>query len=167
MKTISPERAAEAAEYVRSHWGYNPVTGWVMGRQNKPIGTKRKDGALQALVYLPSGVTSVLLHRAAWLIKTGEWPEFEIDHENGVRSDNTWTNLRSATHSQNKQNLAGVTGKGRLRGCTPYHNQWKAQIKAPGAAAPTYLGLFGTEEAAHAAYCDAKKRFHSFNPEQR
>ena len=167
MKTMPPERAAEVAEYVRSHWRYDHKTGEVCGRGHRPVGTRRPDGALQSLAHTPSGKVMVLIHRAAWLLRTGEWPDFEVDHENGVRSDNRWVNLRHATHSQNRQNLAGVTKKGRLRGATRYYNKWKAQIKVPGESAPRYLGLFATEEEAHAAYCWAKAELHPFNPEQR
>ena len=57
------------------------------------------------------------VHQLAWLYVTGAWPEHEVDHENRVRSDNRWTNLRAATHKQNQENRtprhdssSGVTG---------------------------------------------------------
>lgn len=162
---LSPARAAEAAEYVRAHWRYKPATGVVTGRCGKPIGTLRKDGALQVLVYLLSGTTSVLLHRAAWLLKTGVWPDFEVDHKDGDRANNRWKNIRAATHGQNRQNLKKVTAAGNLRGTTRYYNKWKAQIKTENKH--HYLGLFATEAEAHAAYCTAKAKLHEFNPEQR
>lgn len=165
MKALTPERAAEAADYVLSHWQYDPDTGLVHGRLGKPIGTKRKDGALHALVYLPSGTTSVLLHRAAWLLNTGEWPKFEVDHRDGTKTNNRWSNLRSATRGQNQQNRKPVNCNGNLIGCTPCHRKWKAQIRANNVV--HYLGLFDTEKQAHAAYCEAKKRLHPFNPVQR
>lgn len=40
----------------------------------------------------------------AWIWMTGEWPSTEIDHENRIRSDDRWSNLRLATPSQNKIN---------------------------------------------------------------
>lgn len=45
-------------------------------------------------------------HRLAWLYMTGKWPKQEIDHINGVRSDNKICNLREATHSENMKNYA-------------------------------------------------------------
>jgi hypothetical protein len=167
MKEMPPEKAAQAAEYIKSHWRYDPDTGAVHGRCDKVIGTLRKDGALHALVYLDCGVTSVLLHRAAWLLRNGSWPEFEVDHEDGCKSNNRWSNLRLATRAQNRQNLSKRTKKGGLRGATRRGNKWVAQIKFNGAKKQTYLGIFPTEEEAHAAYCAAKEKAHPFNPRQR
>jgi hypothetical protein len=43
-------------------------------------------------------------HRLAWFWVTGEWPEKEVDHKNGITDANQWLNLREATHSQNMCN---------------------------------------------------------------
>lgn len=166
MKILTVEKQAEISTYVRSHWGYNPVTGVVTGRGGRPIGSPRKDRVLSSLVYIPSGVTSVLLHRAAWFLMTGEWPANQIDHRDGIRSNNVWSNLRAATQSENGQNLNPSTHGGRLRGATKDGKRWKAQIVAPGKI-HHHLGMFDTEQEAHEAYCKAKAIYHPFQPEQR
>lgn len=43
-------------------------------------------------------------HRLAWLYVFGEWPDGQIDHINGVRSDNRITNLRSVSNRENHKN---------------------------------------------------------------
>ena len=166
MKKVTHERASQIASYVRTHWGYNPITGDVTGRLGKPIGRLRPDGALDCLAYLPDGsVASVLLHRAAWLLATGHWPPEEIDHDDRDRSNNRWINLRCATHGQNRQNLSRRNSAGRLRGTHPYYRKWKSTIRVDGRT--IYLGLFDTEEQAHEAYLSMKRALHTFNPEQK
>jgi hypothetical protein len=44
-------------------------------------------------------------HRLAWLYCHGEFPEFELDHIDGVRVNNQLSNLRLATSKQNKENV--------------------------------------------------------------
>lgn len=89
-------------------------------------------------------------HRIAWLIMTGEivkYPEFEIDHINGDRSDNRFCNLRKVTKSENQRNggmrinnasgVHGVNWKKRGDG-----GRWVARIwNGP---RHVYLGQFET-----------------------
>ncbi|BCD83620.1 hypothetical protein PSm6_00270 [Pseudomonas solani] len=75
-------------------------------------------------------------HRLAWFYMTGEWPKQEIDHINGDRKDNRFSNLRTCTHQQNnhnqpirKTNTSGIKGvywnkrqrKWRGQVCLNYH----------------------------------------------
>jgi len=43
-------------------------------------------------------------HVLAWVYMTGKWPEDQVDHINGDRSDNRWCNLRAASRVLNNQN---------------------------------------------------------------
>lgn len=91
----------EAKAYV----SYNPETG-IFHRGSKRIGSKNVDGYVKILVkgkYYSA-------HRVAWLITHGEWvkyPDFEIDHINGIRADNRVQNLRKVTKSENQRNAGG------------------------------------------------------------
>lgn len=93
---------------------------------------------------------TVLAHRAAWAIHHGSWPRNQIDHINGVRTDNRIENLRDVTAFENmrnqkrrEDNASGVTGVS----WDARRRKWRATIGSRG----TYksLGSFETiEEAA-------------------
>ena len=47
-----------------------------------------------------------LAHRLVFLYETGALPVGEVDHINGVRTDNRWINLRDVSHGENCKNIA-------------------------------------------------------------
>ena len=100
-------------------------------------------------------------HRLAWLYMHGYMPRLQIDHINGIRSDNRLANLRQADQSLNSQNLraARSDSKTGLLGVVPNRKRWSAQIGFAGKT--THLGTFDTPEIAHKAYLDAKRRLHA------
>lgn len=81
-------------------------------------------------------------HRVAWAHHHGEWPEHEVDHINGVRTDNRIINLRSVTHSENIRNSRPRRGVGftglyldRSRGL------WTVQINGKHAITSKCVGI--------------------------
>ena len=106
-------------------------------------------------------------HRLAWLLMTGVWPTGQVDHRDGSRINNKWSNLRDVTQSVNQQNqrqphqrsttgLLGVRRIGRLT-LKPF----TATIKVSGRN--RHLGCFTTAEEAYAAYLTAKRQLHEGN----
>ena len=100
-----------------------------------------------------------LAHRVIWAIVHGEWPEDQIDHINGDRTDNRVSNLRPADTTANAMNMGlrsdnqtGCAGVGWL----PKQKKWRARIKVDGRE--KYLGHFDTFEEAKAARLRANKR---------
>ena len=142
------------------HWA-NPVSTAV--RQGQIAGRKLNTGYWQIMV----DSRRYQAHRLAWLWAYGEFPPNEIDHVNGDRSDNRLVNLRPATKAENQQNVgARKTNKCGFMGASPHMSgRWTAQIKHGGKK--YYLGLYGTPEAAHAAYKAAKAELHTFQPTPR
>src|SRR6476469_6916709 len=100
-----------------------------------------------------------LRSRLAWLWMTGAWPEQLIDHRDGDPTNDRWTNLRLATRTQNNGNRKKQKSncKSSLKGVEvlPY-GRFRARILQHGKV--FHLGVFSTEEQAHAAYMVAAKQ---------
>jgi hypothetical protein len=105
-------------------------------------------------------------HRLAWLYVTGAWPEHQIDHIDGQRSNNAISNLRSVTSFQNCHNRAKQRSPASSRyigvSWERIRRRWKAQIGLGGKQ--RYLGLFDTQEEAYSAYLAAKAQLHTTQP---
>ncbi len=92
-------------------------------------------------------------HRVVYFLTHGHWPD-KTDHRNGARTDNSADNLRNVTTLENNQN--------RVARGTRFHKPrqlWQARIRYDGRSHS--LGYFSTEEAAHAAYLQAKEQHHT------
>lgn len=50
------------------------------------------------------GQINIFAHRVAWALHYGGWPDGEIDHINGNRSDNRIANLRVVSTKENARN---------------------------------------------------------------
>jgi len=103
-------------------------------------------------------------HRLAWLIQTGEWPPADIDHLNGIRTDNRWANLRAVSRSVNNENQRAAKATNKSAGLLgvsfiPRLGKFRALIRVGGKN--KHIGMFLTAEAAHQAYVAEKRRLHS------
>jgi hypothetical protein len=90
-----------------------------------------------------------LAHRVAWAIYSGAWPENEIDHINGDRSDNRIANLRSATRQENGKNCAiGTRNTSGTIGVRWYNRDrvWVAQVSINGKQ--KHIGNFKSKDEA-------------------
>jgi HNH endonuclease/AP2 domain len=101
-------------------------------------------------------------HRLAWLYLYGCWPTDQIDHINGIKTDNRISNLRLVTPNQNQQNRKPKKGGTGIKGVWRSKNRFIAQIAVNGKS--IYLGSFKTKEEAGSAYAKAAKKLHTHNP---
>lgn len=122
-------------EYLKSILHYELETGiwtWIASRPKINIGDIA--GGLTELGYVKIKIDGrkYLAHRLAHFYMTGEWPEFEIDHEDLNRSNNKWKNIRNATRTQNFANQRKYSNnKSGIKGvCWDKDaNKWLAQIQ--------------------------------------
>ena len=81
---------------------YNPETGKFVVIKDTKTG-KRREGLLAGWTNM-RGYREIKIQgkcyiasRLAFLYMTGEFPKFEVDHINRIRSDDRWCNLRDAS----------------------------------------------------------------------
>jgi hypothetical protein len=160
---------ANTDEEIRRRIGYNPETGefwWkvTIGGRGAKSG-EPMTGRLNGRGYLDIGVNNKrhLLHRVAWFLSKGEWPE-HIDHIDHNRTNNRIANLRSVSNAQNMLNK-GMSSRNRsgITGVDWYgrDKKWRAQI-AKGKK-HIWLGCFDSLLDAVAARKSAEARlgFHA------
>lgn len=104
-------------------------------------------------------------HRLALIYTYGHCDSFDVDHINGIKTDNKIVNLRFATRSENKQNIKKIqpNNKSGYMG-VDWHKStgfWRATITIM--RKQKHLGLYKTPEEAHQAYLSAKRNFHPFS----
>lgn len=148
--------------YLDATFRYEPETGHLYWRErglgrtlSSPVGHIHKQkGHVQVML----DGSSYLAHRIIWKIQTGKEPPHLIDHINHDPADNSWDNLREATHAENAQNTRGKRGKKLLKGVWKTGNVYSARLTVEGDR--IYLGTFPTEQEAHDAYCKASEQLH-------
>jgi hypothetical protein len=166
-------RTVLTAERLRELLHYDPETGkwtWRVDRHRRNNGTGAivaRAGDLAGSRH-HSGYTHIRIDgrkygssRLAWLYMTGAWPLLTIDHRNTRRDDDSWSNLRLASASQqcanqqrrrdNKSGLKGVCFNVRRQ-------KFVAAVQINGKR--RFLGYHLTAEAAHAVYAKAANDLH-------
>ncbi len=160
MKILTQERLKQCLHY-------DPCTGaftWIIKKRGtrgifSHAGRLRNDGYIGICI----DYKSYMAHRLAWLYVYGKFPVEQIDHANGVRTDNRLENLRCATNAENqrnrclqKNNTSGVNG------ITWYKptNRWCAKIQID--CVTINLGYFKNKSDAVQARMSANKS-HGFN----
>lgn len=169
---VTPDATGSALEKLFS---YDPQTGifthrtWRGPRSRGPgsvAGCRMQNGYI--VIGLPGGGKQTG-HRLAWLWMTGKWPPAEIDHINGDRSDNCFSNLRKATRVQNCRN-GGIrcnNSTGHV-GVAWDASRRKYTAKIGVAGLTINLGRFVSLDEAVSARCAAEiKHFGEFRPDRR
>lgn len=152
----SPDRLREVLTYC-------PETGILAWKPNVhhqrrglPAGHPNNKGYLIVVV----DGWSLLVSRIAWAMTHDAWPELQIDHRNGLCRDNSLSNLRQASASQNNfcktgkskavSGVRGVYPVGNGRFVAKFTHNYKVK----------HLGTFDTIASAQSAYETAALQAH-------
>lgn len=143
-------------ERLRQLLDYDPETGLFRWKNPTSVRVKVGDVAdtLNSEGYLRVGIDGkrYRAHRLAHLYMTGEFPENDVDHINGIRTDNRWSNLRPATRSQNLMNHPRKSNNtSGVKGVYWYERDGKWEVSITVSYKRYYLGRFDT--LAEAAAC--------------
>lgn len=164
-----PRRGFTKAD-AEDHIYYEPASGTIHWKKRiqcfgggKPAGSvagTKKDGYVQIKLF----GKVYRAHHIVWLFETGDWPPVgvDVDHIDGNRSNNVFSNLRLATRSQNNLN----TGERRRANNTSGHKgvyptkdgRWFARIGHKGKI--LHLGTHDTFEEAKAARLKGEKEIY-------
>jgi hypothetical protein len=160
-------RSALTQQRLRELLSYDPDTGNFIGLVTRG---KRSTGRIaggpdpEGYIQIRIDYVTYRAHRLVWLYVYGRWPVGQIDHRNGVTSDNRLSNLREATPAQNSQNRKRCSTN--TSGFTGVH--WHARKRRWGARIGTKtLGYFRSAEEANAVRVAAKAAAHTFQPVER
>lgn len=147
------------AENVRDLLHYDPETGvFTRLKTGKPTGRVSWCGYIEFDIW----THQYKAHRVAWLYMTGRWPTGNVDHKDGDRQNNRFSNLREATPTQNTFNAAPRTAKKSSlpRGVRQCHRSVSYQAEISKQGKKVYLGRYETPEEASEVYQLAAELLH-------
>lgn len=114
-------------------------------------------GYIVSSLWISNTCKAIYLHRLILGSTAGD--NKIVDHINGNIYDNRKQNLRFVTKQQNAINRKiHKNNKIGLKGVTVMRKKYRARIRINGRT--IYLGVYETPELAHAAYCEASKKYH-------
>jgi hypothetical protein len=143
---------------------YDPGTGvflWLVNRtKTARAGTVAGSITSQGYQRIKIDGRSYKSHRLVWFYMTGCWPTEEIDHMDGIQSNNRWANIRQATRAMNRENqhAARTDNASGLIGVSLTRGKWQVRIQVAGKR--KCLGTFTNPETAHAVYLESKRNLH-------
>lgn len=134
---------------------YNKDTGEIFWIKPPRVGIAAgsRAGSIQARGYLATSLFGkrVFNHRLAWYLHYNKVPSKNIDHINGVKTDNRICNLRDVSQKENCSNQK-IHREGHLCGTSlnKIKKRWQARCRVDNKK--IHIGSFSYQEEAHIAY---------------
>jgi len=153
-------------ERLKELFVYNPDTGELIVAKNRK-GSSKKIGMIAGSItkagYIEIDIDTkrYTVHRLAFLYMNGKFPDNVVDHINGVKDDNRFSNLVECSQADNRQNVIKIksTNTTGFTGVFVYKDKYRAKINIDGKQ--VHLGEFDTKELASEAYQKAKSSLHT------
>lgn len=147
---------------IKEYFNYNSSGFLTWKKTNGNVKLGQKFGSINGRGYITGSFlnNSVSEHRLIFLLYHNYLPK-HIDHKNRIKTDNSISNLREATTSQNAHNICKpITNTSGFKGVSFHKNRNKFQANIKINGKKKHLGLFLTSEEAYIAYCNAAKELH-------
>ena len=160
---IVPKTQSISVSRLKQEICYDAVTGdlsWARDGVRKKAGGKT--GSLShGYVCVHIDGVSFMAHRIAWALHYGEFPKKDLDHINGIKSDNRILNLRLASEVENGYNIPKkTTNKSGFKGVYKCHQTGKWSAECVVNKRKHWLGRFDSAKDAGVAYEEFAKKNH-------
>ena len=151
---IPKKPSQEVLDHLMANYTYDRDKGQVFNnRMGKPALGLSDHGYLRVISHLNNKHLTHKAHHVVWFFEYGEWPTSCMDHIDGVKTNNHYTNLRLVTPRENVQAY-----RNNKKSSSPYHGvswfkpnkKYRAYINLK--YKQKHLGLFTCELEAARAY---------------
>lgn len=154
------EKKQPTQERVQYLFNYDPITGVFTrrhgGRGYPPVGSVAGHVSSHKYIVIKVDGETYKAHRLAWLYVYGKFPDNQIDHINGIESDNRIDNLRDVLPRDNAINKK-IYHDGKILGAVwDIGDRWNVSMMQD--RHKYHLGRYSTPEEANKVYNEVKAR---------
>lgn len=105
MSSLTPKKPSqEMLDHLTANYTYDRDAGEVFNNKTgKPALTVNSNGYLVVSAAINNKNKKFKAHHVVWFFEYGEWPTSCMDHIDGVKNSNHYTNLRLVTQRENTQ----------------------------------------------------------------
>tara|TARA_R110001632_G_scaffold23431_1_gene66338 strand:+ start:51 stop:596 length:546 start_codon:yes stop_codon:yes gene_type:complete len=157
MSNNTPKKPSqEMLDYLTANYTYDRDAGQVFNNKTgKPSLAVNSRGYLRVTTCVNNKNKFIQTHHVVWFFEYGEWPTQCMDHVDGVKTNNHYTNLRLVTNRENLQAYRkSIKSSSPYQGVTKNKRSGKfsTRIRAGEGSKQHYLGYFACELEAARAY---------------